>query len=158
MGVGGHLSVAMTVIRLQCVQTSMALKNKSVFTDSNDTGIQYIKSQASELDPHVPVVDAIQQIFNKLLVFSVKMLNNITISISCGKHKLKQYAKLLKKIFLTFFIVVMNLLNRLSVLLLLLLQTFFYVILCQDRIQRTGISTNHKLFCHSAALTGDLMG
>lgn len=99
MGVGGHLSVAMTVIQLQCVQTSMALKNKSVFTDSNDTGIQYIKSQASVLDLHVPVVDTIQQIFNKLLVFSVKMLNNITISISCGKHKLKQYAKLLKKSF-----------------------------------------------------------
>lgn len=97
MGVGGHLSAAMTGSRLQCVQTSKALKNKFIFTDWNDTGIQYIKSQYSELDLHVPVVDAIQQIFNKLLVFSVKMLNNNTISISWAKHKLKQCAKLLKK-------------------------------------------------------------
>lgn len=96
--------------------------------DRNDTGIQYMKSQYSELDLHVPVVDAIQQIFNKLLVFSVKMLNNNTISISWATHKLKQYVKLLKKK-RTFFIVGMNLLNRLSVFLLLLLQTFFYVVL-----------------------------
>lgn len=157
MGVGGHLSAAMTGSRLQCVQTSKALKNKFIFTDRNDTGIQYIKSQYSELDLHVPVVDAIQQIFNKLLVLSVKMLNNNTISISWAKHKLKQCTKLLKKK-RTFFIVGMNLLNRLSVFLLLLLQTFFYVVLWQDRIQRTGISTNHKLFCNTAALAGDLMG
>lgn len=158
MGVGGHLSAAMTGSQLQCVRTSKALKTKLILQIIMTLKFNELISHSSEFDPHVPVVDAVQQIFNKLLVFPVKTLNSITICTSCVKHQFKLCAKSLTKKKNLHFIVGVNLLNRLSVLLLLLFQTFCYFIFWWDRIQRTRISTNHKLFCNSAALTVDLVG
>lgn len=91
-------------------------------------GFNKLIYHSSEFDPHVPVVDAVQQIFNKLLVFSVKMLNSITICTSYVKHKLTLCAKSQQKRNLHFIFGV-NLLNRLCVLLLLFFQTFCYFIL-----------------------------
>lgn len=66
-------------------------------------GFNKLIYHSSEFDPQVPVVDAVQQIFNKLLIFSMKMLNSITICTSYIKHKLTLCAKSFqKKVFILF--------------------------------------------------------
>lgn len=98
VGVGGHLSAAMTGSQLQCVRTSKALKTKSILQIIMTLRFNKWISHSSEFDPHVPVVNAVQQIFNKLLVFPVKILNSITICTSRVKHQFKLCTKSLKKI------------------------------------------------------------
>lgn len=55
-----------------------------------------LTSHSSEFHPHVPVVDAVQQILNKLLVFPVKTLNSVKICTFCVKHQI-ELCKVTKK-------------------------------------------------------------
>lgn len=76
------------------------------------------------------------------------------------RHKVKQFQKMLLKedVPCSSELLSLNLLDRLSVLQLLPLQTLCHFFLWKDRFLWIRTSSNHKLFSHSTTLTGDLKG